>query len=158
VLLEFNADLFPEANLLPSDPVQRAKARFFIDAISAKLAPPVPYFRKGGSPDALLEALEAIQALLPESGFAVGQYSIADAAVTPSLARAQVHLENDINAWKEGEGKAARATFKSPRFARLNQYIQDLEARPSFKATFDKEYIAEAIKRRYGMARAQSQQ
>ncbi len=38
-MLEFIADLYPESNLLPKDPVLRAKARFFIDAFSTKVSP-----------------------------------------------------------------------------------------------------------------------
>ncbi|OCH86934.1 hypothetical protein OBBRIDRAFT_796655 [Obba rivulosa] len=159
VLLEFVADLFPEAQLLPSDPVLRAKARFFIDAVGTKLTPSWnSFFRKGGSPDDFFAGLEVIQALLPASGFAVGQYSIADAAIAPFLARAQVNLENDTGAWKEGEGKTVLSVIQSPRFARINQYIKDLEARPNFKATFDKEYIADVFKRRFGNIRAQNSQ
>ncbi|EMD34653.1 hypothetical protein CERSUDRAFT_86064 [Gelatoporia subvermispora B] len=158
VLLEFVADLFPEAHLLPSNPVLRAKARFFIDAISTKVTGTwYSFFRKGGSPDEFFTGLEVIQALLPPSGFAVGEYSIADAAIAPFLARAWVNLENDTGAWKEGDGATVLATLQSARFARLNQYIQDLEARPNFKATFDKEYIAESFKRRFGNLRAQAQ-
>ncbi|OCH88395.1 hypothetical protein OBBRIDRAFT_795290 [Obba rivulosa] len=156
VLLEFVADLFPEAQLLPSDPVLRAKARFFIETVGAKITPS-SFFREGGSPDDFFARLEVIQALLPTSGFAVGQYSIADAAITPSLARAHMRLENDIGPWKEGESKAVLAVIQSPRFARLYQYIKDLEARPNFKATFDKEYFADVFKRRYGNIRAQNQ-
>jgi len=39
VLLVFVADLFPHSSLLPKDPVQRAKARFFIDAVVNKYVP-----------------------------------------------------------------------------------------------------------------------
>ncbi|EMD34654.1 hypothetical protein CERSUDRAFT_116831 [Gelatoporia subvermispora B] len=155
VLLEFVADLFPEAHLLPSDPVLRAKARFFIDVVGTKVMGR-SYFRKDSSPDELYVGLETIQALLPDSGFAVGEYSIADAMVAPHLARALVNLENDLVGWKEGECKTVLAALRSPRFARLNQYIQDLEARPNFKATFDKEYVTEIFKKRYGNLRAQA--
>ena len=39
VLLDFVADLFPDSHLLPKDPVQRARARFFIDTVSTKFVP-----------------------------------------------------------------------------------------------------------------------
>ena len=86
----------------------------------------------------LYRALEHVQALLPPGGgFAVGAFSVADVAVAPFLGRARVGLTNEIGAFPEGEGKKVWATITSGRFARLAQYMDDLFARESFKATFD---------------------
>lgn len=82
-------------------------------------------------------AVEFIQQLLPEEGFAVGKWSIADAAVTPFLARGEVILKNDIGKYEEGKGKAAWAKVESdPKYARFRKYLADVKSRDSFKETF----------------------
>ena len=139
VLVEFIADLFPASGLLPTDPVKRAQARFFVEAVSSKLTPAWYAFQMRNAPvEDLYRALEHVQALLPPGGgFAVGAFSVADVAVAPFLGRARVGLTNEIGAFPEGEGKKVWATITSGRFARLAQYMDDLFARESFKATFD---------------------
>lgn len=169
ILVEFVADLYPDSHLLPADPVQRARARFFIDAVSTKLLPAWGGLLHGtGGPEtiqAFVKAIEAIQGLLPAQGFAVGEYSIADVAITPFIARAHVMLENELGTYAPGEGKKVLETLQEPRFARFQKYSSDLQARPSFKATFDKvrkpvlrpvsrtltciqEYVTEAFRKR----------
>jgi len=156
VLLEFVADLYPDSNLLPKDPVLRAKARFFIDAVSNKFNP--GYFNfviKGqGTVDDLIKVVGDIQALLPaEGGYAVGEYSIADAAIAPFIARLVVALENDLGGYAEGKGPdALKAIQESPKLGRFKKYTEDLFARPSFAATFDKEYIKEFYGKRFARA------
>ncbi|KAJ7822597.1 glutathione S-transferase [Mycena leptocephala] len=151
ILVEFVADLYPESNILPKDPVLRAKVRFFIDAVSTKFLPEYmgPILR--GQPfEPFFEALEQLQALLP--------YTAADIAITPFLARMEVWLKNDIGAYKEGEGKkASESFFSGDRFARLVKYFDALKARESFKATFDADFITESSRARFGPLRAQIQ-
>lgn len=119
----------------------RAQARFFIEGVSAKLNPAWHNFLQGkGSVEEFYKAVEYIQALLPaEDGFAVGQYSVADIAITPFLARARVALINELGAYPEGEGKKVWEALSSGqgRFARFGKYLADLLNRESFKATFD---------------------
>lgn len=151
VLLEFVNDLYPAANLLPQDPVLRAKARFFIDAVSTKFNPAYFSFvmRGDGTTESLFKAFEDIQALLPPTGFAVGDWSIADAALVPFIARAFVGLKNDLGAYPVGEGpKALDAIYSSPKLKRFRQYWKEASSRPAFTATFDEKYIAEASKKR----------
>ncbi|KZT07935.1 glutathione S-transferase C-terminal-like protein [Laetiporus sulphureus 93-53] len=156
VLVEFIADLYPHAHLLPEDPVLRARARFFIDAVSTKLVPAWNAFLRGnGSADDYLNAVEKIQALLAPEGFAVGPYSIADVAVAPFLARAEVALKNDVGAYPEGQGPFVLQKLAEPRFARFEKYWAELQSRPNFKATFDEEYVTEAYKKRFGNLRSQ---
>jgi len=155
VLLEFIADLYPNANLLPKDPVLRAKARFFIDAVSVKFNP--AYFayviRENGILENLIKAFEDIQALLPPTGFAIGEWSIADAALVPFVARLFVALENDTGAFAVGEGpKALEVITTSPKLVRFQKYWQDASSRSNFTATFDKEYITTFYKKRYADA------
>ncbi|KAM5541896.1 hypothetical protein V8D89_004625 [Ganoderma adspersum] len=157
ILVEFVADLFPASNLLPADPVARARARFFVDAIGTKFTPAWHAYLQGkGTLDALYDAVAFLQGLLPEGeGFAVGAYSVADVAITPFLARARVALLNELGAYPEGEGKKVLETLTSGegKFARFGKYFNDLLARESFKATFDEAYIAEKYKARFGNLR-----
>lgn len=140
MLLEFVADLYPSANILPSDPVERAKVRFFIDTVSNKFNPAFfGYLITGkGNQEELIKGFKEIQALLPETGFAVGPWSIADAAIAPFIARLLVGLENDLGVYPVGEGPKTLELLKtSPELKRVYQYIQDLTARKSFTDTFD---------------------
>ncbi|KAH9932321.1 glutathione S-transferase [Fomitopsis serialis] len=153
ILVEFVADLYPHAHLLPSDPVQKARARFFIDVVSTKLVPSWNTVLRAGAPDAdqaFLSAVDAVQSLLPAQGYAVGEYSIADIAIAPFIARAYVALGNEIGAYEPGQGKKLLEALQQPRFARFQKYWADLQARPSFQATFDKEYVTEAFRKRFG--------
>ena len=60
VLLEFVADLYPNAHLLPADPVQRARVRFFVEAVSTKLVPAWMTLLKSGAPESSQAFLDAI--------------------------------------------------------------------------------------------------
>lgn len=154
VLLEFISDLYPSVSLLPKEPVLRAKARFFIDTVSTKFNP--AYFsyviRGDGSLDNLLKAFEAIQALLPPAGgFAVGEWSIADAALIPFVARMFVALKNDLGAYPVGEGpKLLETILGSSSLQRFQKYWSEASAKPSFTATFDEQYITAVYKKRFG--------
>ena len=118
--------------------MKRAQARFFIEGVSSKLTPAWYAFQmRNGPVEEVYKGLEYVQSLLPETGFAVGEYSLADIAITPFLARARIGLTNEIGAFPEGEGKKVWQTITSGKFARLAKYMDDLFARESFKATFD---------------------
>ena len=138
VIIEFIADIAPEAELLPKDPVLRAKARFFIDSATSKFNGAYrPAVTQGADPEAVLGAVEHIQQLLPEEGYAVGKWSIADAAITPFFARAEVLFKNDIGKYEEGKGKALWAKLETdPKYARFRKYFADVKERDSFKETF----------------------
>ncbi|EMD37302.1 hypothetical protein CERSUDRAFT_123300 [Gelatoporia subvermispora B] len=144
VLLEFIVDLFPKARLLPEDPVLRAKARFFSEVVLSRLFPAWHgYWAKGQPTEPIVAALEEMQALLPPSGFAVGEWSIADAAAASILARTEVIFEinHPINGWAESENRKMLDLLDGPLFVRLKQYRLDLAARPAFKASFDKTVV-----------------
>jgi len=151
VLLEFIADLYPDTNLLPKDPVLRAKARFFIDTVSTKFNP--PYFAfliRGGPLENLIKGFEDIQALLPPTGFAIGEWSIADAALIPFVARLFVALELDLGGYPVGEGpKALQDIRRSPKLRRFSKYWDEASARPNFISTFDKDVIVTTYKKRF---------
>ena len=140
ILVEFIADLYPDSTLLPKDPVLRAKARFFVDAVSTKLVPGWGGFvQRGEDSTALLKAFEDIQNLLPDDKkYAVSdEFTIADAAIAPFLARIDVAIKNDIGAYVPGEGKKVYEAFQSNQFSKLRNYFAKLQARPSYKTTFD---------------------
>ncbi|KAF9008328.1 hypothetical protein BDQ17DRAFT_1237044 [Cyathus striatus] len=136
-LLEFVADLNP--SLLPKDAVGRAKARFFVEQAVAQVFPTYSGFVfRGESPENFLKGVEILQNLLPAEGYAVGkQWTIADAAITPHLARAQVLLKNDLGPYEAGLGKKTYETLQNdPKFARFRKYFNDVKSRDSFKETF----------------------
>jgi glutathione S-transferase len=132
--MEFVADLYPDSGLLPSDPVGRAKARFFVDVVNTKFANPyVAYLHGEGTTMAsLLPGLEAIQALLPaDQSLALGgDFTIADAAVAPFL----LHMAAVL---KVRDTEGVGATLRSERFARLAKYVQTLKEHPSVKSAWD---------------------
>ncbi|KAJ7598425.1 glutathione S-transferase [Mycena floridula] len=158
ILVEFVADLYPDSHLLPKDPVQRAKARFFIDTVGNKFLPTfVATVMRGESFDKGYEAIETIQDLLPkDKKFAVSDdFTIADAAILPFFARMEIAFSHDLGAFAEGEGtKIHEKLNKDNRFARFRQYFSDLKARESFKATFEPDVIVKAYTAQYSAGRA----
>ncbi|KAK7059898.1 serine carboxypeptidase [Favolaschia claudopus] len=134
--------------LVEFTPVQRAK---FLPAYMGPVA-------RGQAFEPLWDALEEIQKLLPaDKPYAIGdEYTAADIAITPFLARMEVWLKNDIGAYKAGEGKKAAEYFYScDRFARLVKYYETIKGRESFKATFHPEVIKEKYTARFAPLRAQ---
>jgi len=147
VLLEFVADLYPDSGLLPKDPVQRARVRFFIDAVVKATDPYVAFMFRGEAPDNFIAAVAAIQELLSSNGFAVGdQFTIADAAIAPFLGRWELLLRNDVGKYAEGTGpRVYEILFQSERFARLQKYFANISSRPSFKNSFDSVRISDVL-------------
>ncbi|KAI1789486.1 hypothetical protein LXA43DRAFT_1062849 [Ganoderma leucocontextum] len=151
VLVEFVGDLFPESRIVPTDPVKRAQARFFVEGVSSKFFPAYyAVLMKNAPAEDLYTAVEYIQSLLPAEGkFAVGEYSMADIAIAPFVARARMLFVNDIGAWEAGGGPKIWETITTGKFARLGTYFDDLLARESFKATWDEAYVLEAFKKHF---------
>lgn len=148
VLLEFVADLYPDSGLLPKDPVQRARVRFFIDVVSNKVLPPyIAFFLRGEAPDSFIAAAAEIQELLSPSGFAVGDhFTIADAALAPFLGRWELNFRNDVGKYPEGAGsRVHEVLFQSERFARLQKYFTNISSRQSFKNSFDSVRVAQHL-------------
>ncbi|KAH9051936.1 hypothetical protein EDB87DRAFT_1582050 [Lactarius vividus] len=95
--------------LLEFTSVERARIRFFIDAVSTKVSPPFfAFYLRGESPDTFIAAVAEIQELLPPAAqFAVGDhFTIADAALAPFLGRWELLLRNDLGKFEEGTGPA----------------------------------------------------
>jgi glutathione S-transferase len=115
--------------------VLRAKARFFAETVTSKFTSAYQSaVARGVDPEPILSAIEAI----PEKeGYAIGKWSIADAAVTPFFARAEVLLKNDIGKYDVGKGKAVWAKVEEDsKYARFRKYLADVKERDSFKETF----------------------
>ncbi|KAI4517083.1 hypothetical protein K525DRAFT_290178 [Schizophyllum commune Loenen D] len=140
VLVEFANDLAPTHPLLPTDPLLRARARFFIEALSSRVTPQwYATVLRGESFDKLFEGLEYLGSLV-KGPYAVGEeYSIADVAATPVLARLEVCLRDGVGNFKEeapGEGAYERL-MRDERFARWGEYFASLKERESFRKSFD---------------------
>ncbi|KAL1695274.1 thioredoxin-like protein [Schizophyllum commune] len=159
VIIDFFNELAPNHPLLPSDPVLRAKARFFIESFSSRFFP--QWFAavlKGEGFEKLWDALEGLQALLPKAGggkYAVGEeYTLADVAVAPFFARLEVALREDVGGFAEGEGpKAYKVLTEDARFARWREYFANLKERESYKKTWDEEKYKEKFAARISGAR-----
>ena len=137
-LLEFLAEIYPEAHLLPTDPILRTKARTFIQVFVHYFNDPLrDTFFLGAPTEPILKAIEMIQQALAPSRFAVGPFSIADIAVAPSLIRMMLFLKLGLGAHSDEEGQKMRAALASEKFQRFTQYIRDLHERPSIKNNWD---------------------
>ncbi|KAL7283925.1 hypothetical protein ACG7TL_001197 [Trametes sanguinea] len=149
VILEFLADIFPAAHLLPADPVLRARARLFIATVDAKLIKALVGILFLGAPlENLLAVFEELQAVLPPTGFVIGEWSIADASFIPVLVRVRSLLENVLENYNPEAAKEGVEAFRSPRFARLQQYYDDVMARPSTSKTWNEEKVNLSFARR----------
>ncbi|KAG2346440.1 thioredoxin-like protein [Suillus weaverae] len=152
VILEFLADIYPDSGLLPKDPVLRAKARFFADVTTKQVEAPLYAFIRGlESYDNTLKGIEFIQGLLEEGrDFAVGDhYTIADAGISPHLARLKIVIETDLGKFPVGMGYKLGEELKGPKFAKFMKYVQRMLDRPSLKQTHDEESVITLFKTRF---------
>ena len=141
VILEFVADLFPASGLLPSDPIERAKVRFFVDATATNLQPAfLGFLRTGDGTDALIAALKEVQSLLTSGApFAVGnKFTIADAALAPWLYRLELSLEDNIGAFTEADRKRVSDVYEGETLRVLREYFSAIKSRKSFKESVTK--------------------
>lgn len=138
VILEFLAEVFPDAPLLPANPLLRAKARTFVEIYRNYVSSEyLGAFFLGKPIEGVLKALETLQAELPpDGGFAASEWSIAEAAVAPFIARLFLFLRVGLGSYTEEQGQTLRDTLASPRFARLTQWVKDVHERPSFQKTW----------------------
>ncbi|KAI0334012.1 thioredoxin-like protein [Cubamyces sp. BRFM 1775] len=126
------------AHLLPHDPLLRARARVFVEIYRNYVHDQFrDVFFLGKPIEGILAALEKLQRALPvERGFAAGEWSIADAAVAPSVVRLKLFLREGLGAFTEEDLQRLRDAMASEKFARFAQYVQDVSERPSFKKTW----------------------
>jgi RNA polymerase-associated protein len=97
VILPYLEDRFPSPALLPADPAARARLRLLVDR--AGPLGPAGYKLVKGAPEerpaaeALVrETLRALEPRVAEQGYLGGDFSLADAAVAPFVARLPAHL------------------------------------------------------------------
>ncbi|KAG1851366.1 hypothetical protein F4604DRAFT_2045907 [Suillus subluteus] len=135
VILEFLADLYPDSELLPKDPVSRAKVRFFVDASTKHVESPLYDFLRGdGSYENVLKGIDG--------DFAVGDhYTIADACISPHLARLKIITKTDLGQFPVGLGFKLGEELKGPKFIKFTKYVDQILERPSLKQTYDKEGV-----------------
>ena len=148
VLIEFIADLYPDADLRPEDPELCARARLFITLSHDTLHHAFRgFFFRGERIESILPSLEAFQALLAPSGFAIGPWSMADAVVAPMIVRFMRLATYEIGKYPMGEGKRLLKALSEPRFARFMRYYQNLWERPSVRTTWDEVCLHSASRR-----------
>ncbi|KAF8429442.1 hypothetical protein L210DRAFT_3418782, partial [Boletus edulis BED1] len=147
VILEFLADLFPNASLLPpvSDPTARARARFFIDAVARHIETPMFDIAKDvpGAFERMVEGLETVQALLPDPEAAGGEYAMgkvftnADCAIAPILGTIEVATRTGLGRLKPEVTKKLEEMLAETKFDRLSRYKKALWERESVKKVLD---------------------
>ena len=139
VILEFLADLFPDAHLLPKDPVKRSQARIFINTLNMRMADDIAkWLTNNDDGQAYLDLLETLQATMPEEGYIVGEWSIADAALLPFLLWMPVIVKTGVGYYvRLNDVEHVKREWASPRLARLRKYLEESIARPSTLATWD---------------------
>lgn len=146
--------------LLPATPKSLAKMNLFIESLNSDFistwnavitnsSDSTERLRRG--PTAILPPIEALQALLPSDGYAVGQWSIADAIAAPFLAQVVHSLKNDrlgfnTSRYESGSGiKVWEVIRENDKYARFKKYYVDLTSRESFKQTIHFE-VSVAVK------------
>ncbi|EJF67352.1 hypothetical protein DICSQDRAFT_46340, partial [Dichomitus squalens LYAD-421 SS1] len=135
VILEFLADLYPDARLLPEDPVKRSQARIFMNTLNLRMTDDIA---KKHTSTCYLDLLEALQATMPEVGYVVGEWSIANAALLPFLLWMSVIVKTRVGYYVRLHNvEHVKAEWASPRFARLPQHYDQSIARPSTSVTWD---------------------
>ncbi|KAH9930511.1 thioredoxin-like protein [Epithele typhae] len=145
VIAEFIADLHPGTTLVPADPLKKADMRLFITLWDGKGMEHFRGFLFGAvTIEAYLAFFEELQARLSPTGFAVGEFSLADVAMAPFLLRSEMALKNEIGKYAVGDGKKVLDALAEPKFARIRKYTEDLKEWPSVKKTYDEAASYEA--------------
>lgn len=154
VIVEFIADLFPSSGLVPTNPVERAKLRLFLDFVNTKLFPTLsaPLYSANTSVEQVLQGVESLQKILPDHGaYALGDtFTIADIAVVVLLCRLEIIFAHDLGKLPVGEApKIYNALRNEPKYAKYRRYYDVLKKRESFKKTFAQEQAEVGLKARF---------
>lgn len=157
VILEFITEIFPESNLLPRDPVDRASARFLVNLFAEKLRTvQSDVLFKRGSPQEVIATIDELQKYMPAPGDNKGPYvngntfTSIDAIAAAFLIRMDGCLKRDVGSFREGKGiKAYRVLRTSERYERYRAYLSALLQRESVLGTFPEEQIFVALRNIY---------
>ncbi|GAA6029680.1 hypothetical protein JCM8097_000999 [Rhodosporidiobolus ruineniae] len=142
VVLELVGDLFPQAGLVPKDPVETAKARFQ-EVLNTPFT--ALWLRSDASQvPAVLSGVDEVQSLLAKQPgkFLLGDKpTIGDLAVAPFVGR--------LFAFSKGglvpDSLTAPLTTEE-KYAPFRAYHEALTSRPSWKETFNEEEIVQQVK------------
>ncbi|KIY61378.1 hypothetical protein CYLTODRAFT_427565 [Cylindrobasidium torrendii FP15055 ss-10] len=157
VLLQLIPELFPHAStLIPSDPIVLAQARLFIESFSNTFVPAyIALLFRGDADgeDRLKAAMDSVIQTRREHGkrYAVSnEFTIADAAVLPFIARAEVLFGGDFGNAEAPRGSRLIAETKAdPKYQPFWEYFELLKERESFKATWWPDAILETARRMF---------
>ncbi|KAL9548454.1 hypothetical protein MBANPS3_005667 [Mucor bainieri] len=156
VIIEYLADRFPEAKLLPKEPLKRANIRFAIEYFSSKVSTEFYKYVFNQSAENARENFETNvnaalirfnELLLQQSKtgpyFLGEEYSLADVAIAPFVLRIHALLEHILDGYK------FEAVQNNPR---LHEFITGALQRPSVQETwFGDEKFIEAMSARFNL-------
>ncbi|GAA5986789.1 hypothetical protein JCM10908_000899 [Rhodotorula pacifica] len=146
VNLELVAELYPEKKLSPEDPVKRAYARYFAQRYTDVITSPFMTALFQGKPELaepVFTGIEEIQGLLQQydGPFLLGNdISIGDLAVAPFVGRLFAAPKYDLLPQEFAD------KLKDDKYKVFRAYGDALTSRPSWKETFDEEYIFNHMK------------
>ncbi|KAK4519764.1 Chitin deacetylase 1 [Mucor velutinosus] len=156
VIIEYLADRFPKANLLPKEPLKRANVRFAIEYFSSKISSEFYKYLFNQSAENARENFETNvnaalirfnELLLQQSKtgpyFLGEEYSLADIAITPFVLRIFALLEHILGGYK------FEAIKSNPR---LDEFITGVIQRQSAQETWvGGEKFIEAMSTRFNL-------
>ncbi|BGP54730.1 hypothetical protein JCM8202_003237 [Rhodotorula sphaerocarpa] len=148
VCLELVAELFPDSKLSPEDPAKRGYARYFAQRYNEVVGGPFMtlLFQGEGKTDAdekVWKGLEEIQGMLSrfDGPFLLGnELSIGDLAVAPFVGRIFASPKYGLLSEEFG------ARLNDDKYKVFRDYKDALVSRPSWKDTFDEEYVMSHMK------------
>ena len=124
VIMEYLNERYPEPQLWPADPAERALGRLWIDRFDAALGDDYYALRRGGERAPLEERLGELDRALEASPFLSGrEYGLADVAYFPWILRARENLGVELDA-----------------FPALGGWFERLSERPAIRA--ERELVA----------------
>jgi len=142
VIVEFIGELYPDAALLPKDLVKRAKARQFITVTTTMVVPFAMFLRTGNNAESAIGELEKIQNMIV-CPHAIGEeFSIADVALAPLIARFKIVIHKAYGGFATEKGAEFRDELLSERFGKLWKYLDTVTSRESWKKTYVEEKVA----------------
>ncbi|KIY63085.1 hypothetical protein CYLTODRAFT_382775 [Cylindrobasidium torrendii FP15055 ss-10] len=153
VLLQLIPELYPgRSTLIPKDPIVLAQARVFIETFTNAFMPAWSAFLFKNADDAEEQMRAALQWVMKAKThkYAVSdEFTIADAAIGPFLARLELFLANDVGKFTEGRGsKFITALRADESFKPFWDYLDLIKGRESFKKTWSPDVVLAQMKTR----------